>query len=109
VYPDGRTYFDFGNNRVGGQLSYRPKATIVGTWQHFAFVASQQGNFMQIYRNGVLEAQQARMTPLYSPSSDLVIGQGFSGLLSEIRIFERAVSSSQIRSIYESERSDYRD
>jgi serine/threonine protein kinase len=109
VYSDGRIYFDFGNNRAGGSLSYRPKATILGTWQHFAFVASQEGNFMQIYRNGVLEAQQSRMTPFYSPPFDLVIGQGFSGLLSEVSIFERAVPASQIRSIYESERSKFRD
>jgi len=53
-WSDGVVYWDFG----GSRLSYTPPQSIVGTWQHFALVASQRGNTMRIYRNGVLEASR---------------------------------------------------
>jgi len=62
-YADGTIYWDFGDIEHGGRLSYTPPVSIAGTWQHFALVASQAGNCMAIYRNGVREAVKSGMTP----------------------------------------------
>src|SRR5580765_767154 len=100
TYPDGKVYFDFGNNHADGQLGYIPPVSIIGRWQHFAFVASQSGNFMKIYRNGVLEAQKTGMTPLENINYDLLLGDSFEGLLDEVKIYDRALSATEILSIY---------
>jgi len=99
-YSDGKVYFDFGNNHTDGQLSYVPPVSIFDCWQHFALVASQTGNFMKIYRNGVLEAQKLGMTPFENVNYDLLLGGCFTGLLDEVRIYDRALSASEILAIY---------
>ncbi len=99
-YNDGKVVFDFGNNHTEGQLSYTPPVSILGSWQHFVFVASQTGNFMKIYRNGALEAQKIGMTPFANISYDLLLGDGFAGLLDEVKIYNRALSASEILAIY---------
>jgi PKD repeat protein len=103
-YSDGRVYWDFGDIGGEGRLYYTPPVPIVGTWQHFAFVASQSGNFMRIYRNGILEAEKAGMTPLTEGSFDLDISGennslwqvSFDGILDEFRVWDVARSQPQI-------------
>jgi hypothetical protein len=94
---DHKIYWAFGNTSGGGQLSYSQPPLMVGSWQHFAFVASQSGNYMAIYRNGVLEAQKTGMTPLTAGNRSLVFG----GLAvnedwDEVRIWSVARSADQI-------------
>lgn len=102
-YGNHRIYWDFGNIRTEGRLWYIPPESILGTWQHFAFVASQRGNFMRIYRNGVLEAQKPNMTPLTGGKFDLNIGGetyipvSFGGMLAEFRIWNVARSQTEIQ------------
>lgn len=76
---DGRVYWYFGNIN-SGQLAYTPPVPLTNAWQHFAFVASQSGNSMAVYRNGVLESQKSGMTPFIQNSSDLVIGARMQNL-----------------------------
>jgi hypothetical protein len=102
-YADGSVYWDFGDINNGGRLGYLPPVSLVGTWQHFALEASQNGNFMRIYRNGVLEAQQAGMTPYQGGNWDLHIGGEtspfyipFGGLIDEFRIWNVARTQGQI-------------
>ena len=101
-YSDGNVYWDFGDIFNGGRLSYQPPESIVGTWQHFALVASQSGNYMRIYRNGVLEASKTGMTPLVQANLDLDLsgfpaGVPFGGLLDEFRIWNVARTPEEIR------------
>jgi len=100
TYQDGKVYFDFGNNHTEGQLSYIPPVSLIDRWQHFAFVASRSGNFMKIYRNGVLEAQKSGMTPLENVNYDLLLGDGLEGLLDEVKIYNRALPAAEILSSY---------
>jgi hypothetical protein len=101
----GTVYWDFGDIDNGGRLGYLPPVSLVGTWQHFALEASQSGNFMRIYRNGVLEAEQAGMTPYQGGNFDLHIGGEiyswinipFGGLIDEFRIWNVARTQSQIQ------------
>ena len=96
-WADGVVYWDFGNNGTGGRLSYTPPVSILGSWQHFAFVASQSGNYMKIFRNGVQEATKAGMTPFVRTNVSLLIGD-FGGQVDEFRIWNTARSQAAIQS-----------
>lgn len=105
-WTDGRVYWDFGDISLGGRLSYMPPASIVGRWAHFAFVASQAGNYMRIYRNGVLEAEKAGMRPFLGGNfqfrlGGLGTGGFFRGRLDEFRIWNVARSAEQIAANYD--------
>lgn len=112
-FTDGKVYFDFGNANEGnvagyGRLSYTPPESIVGRWNHFAFVVSRSGNFTRIYRNGVLEAQMARVGTFPRQFGNLQIGglfdddaQGsFKGDMDEIRVWNTARSAAQVADAY---------
>lgn len=96
-WVDGVVYWDFGNIFTGGRLAYAPPVEIRGTWQHFAFVASQSGNYMRIYRNGVLEAQKTGMTPFNRGNYHLVIGNTYKGQFDEVRIWNYARTQTEIQ------------
>ncbi|GIV10350.1 MAG: hypothetical protein KatS3mg019_2441 [Fimbriimonadales bacterium] len=99
----GSVVFDFGNWTTQGRLAYVPPQPIIGTWQHFAFVASRSGNYMRIYRNGVLEAQKSGTTSFTRGNLDLYIGfgasgfTGYRGLIDEVRIWNRARTQREIQ------------
>jgi parallel beta-helix repeat protein len=100
-FVDGMVYWDFGNITLGGRLAYVPPVQIVNSWQHFAFVASQSGNYMAIYRNGNLEAFKVGMRPLVRTNLDLNLsgapsGLPYHGLLDEFRIWKVARSQPEI-------------
>ena len=104
-WSDGNVYFDFGSLSTNGRLTYTPPTSLIGTWQHFALVASQAGNYMRIFRNGVLEAQKTGMTPFVRGTQPLQIGSGqgmdyFNGQIDEFRIWNRARSPREILSDY---------
>ncbi len=91
-YTDGIVYWDFGNSAAAGRLAYRPPVSLVGTWQHFAFVAKSPPNgFMRIYRNGVLEAQTNTASAVTASARDLVLGRfaawNLDGELDEFRVW----------------------
>lgn len=100
-WSDGVVYWDFGNIFTGGRLAYTPPQSVVGTWQHFAMVVSQNGNFMRIYRNGVLEAQKVGMTPFANLNMPLLIGgSGFLGELDDVRVWNYAREQFEIQRGY---------
>ena len=97
----GAVIWDFGNTITGGRLSYTPPVSLTNSWQHFAFVASQSGNVMSIYRNGVLETQKSGMKTFGRGVYELRIGGGgtnaFGGLINEFRVWSAALSQSTIQ------------
>ncbi len=99
--PDvGVTYWDFGNILTTGRLGSVPApAGSVSNWVHYALVASQSGNYMRIYTNGVLCANQSGMTPFVPGSYELRIGSGtYHGGLDEFRVWNSARSQADIQS-----------
>ena len=107
-WSDGIVYWDFGVWGGAGRLSYTPPAnSTVGVWQHWALVASQSGNYMRIFRNGVQVAQKTGMTPRTLANAanwELKLGSGesptlgFGGELDEFRIWSVARTPTEIQS-----------
>jgi hypothetical protein len=101
-WSSGVVYWDFGNINNGGRLAYTPSDSIVGTWQHFALVSSVSGNYMSIYRNGVLEASKSGASTFSRGQNDLSLGWTpvdsgfFDGELDEFRIWNRARTTEEI-------------
>ncbi|HEY1716827.1 MAG TPA: LamG-like jellyroll fold domain-containing protein [Verrucomicrobiae bacterium] len=97
----GNTFWDFGNISGAGRLGPIPApANSISNWVHYAFVASQSGNYMSIYTNGVLCATKSGMTPFVRGNYSLQIGgPGFSynGRLDEFRVWNIARSQAQIQ------------
>ncbi|HSH17241.1 MAG TPA: LamG domain-containing protein, partial [Verrucomicrobiae bacterium] len=100
-WSDGRVIWDFGGRR----LQYTPPVSIVGTWQHFAFVSSVVNGYMLIYRNGVLEAIEASGAGTFARGNfDLNLGNNFGGSgvnffrgeLDEFRVWNVVRSPEQI-------------
>ncbi len=96
----GNTYWDFGNISGGGRLGpVSAPANSLSNWVHYAFVASQSGNYMSIYTNGILCATKSGMTPFVRGSYTLQIGgPGFPyhGAIDDFRVWNNARSQAQI-------------
>ena len=96
-WSDNRVYWDFGNINGEGRLVYTPPVSIVGSWQHFAFVASRSGNYMKIFRNGIEEATKPGVSTITPGLRDLKLGL-MSGQLAEFRIWKVARTGDEILS-----------
>jgi uncharacterized membrane protein len=92
----GTVGWDFGNINTGGRLSYTPSVAYTNSWQHFAFVASQGGNYMRIYRNGVLEASKVGMVPFKAANKSLRLGSNIGMSLADFRVWNVARTDAQI-------------
>jgi hypothetical protein len=103
-WGDGGTYWDFGDITSGGRLAYYPtNPPLTEVWQHYALVASQSGNYMRIYHNGILQAQATGMKPFTQYNANLLLGGGtiynyyFYGGLCEFRIWNAALDQATIQ------------
>lgn len=100
-WSDGVVYFDFGTNSAG-RITYAPPAgTDFTQWNHFAFVASQSGNYRRIYHNGVQVRNLSGMA-VYTPADrNLRLGNNnFVGELDEVRVWNVARSPEDIAAYY---------
>ncbi len=75
----------------------------ISNWVHYAFVASQSGNYMSIYTNGVLSATKSGMTPFVRGVYDLCIGGGpsgfyYHGTIDDFRVWKTARTQTDIQS-----------
>ena len=68
-----------------------------GTWTHIA--GTYDGANLRLYVNGVLVKTQARTGTIFSSPNPLYIGgkgSQFSGLIDEVRVYNRALSAAEI-------------
>jgi len=74
------------------------------TWHHV--VGIRRGNFLEIYVDGVLENDQSGVqTGSINPAAPFFIGtegavEFWNGLIDEVRIYDRALSSDEIKRLY---------
>ena len=99
---DGNIYWDFGNIEGNGRLSVLA-SKVVGHWVNVALVATQSGNDMLIYINGIIQAQSGSMTPFQQYAADLLLGGGgvnnfyFNGAMADFRIWNKALDPSTLQ------------
>jgi len=100
-WTNGNIIFDFGN--IGaGRLELPAPADLLEGWHHFAFVASNSGQFMQVFHNGQLLGQKAAAAGFTSVDVPLAIADNFNGALDELRIWNVARTPAQIEANYQS-------
>lgn len=104
-------FFDFGNISGGGRLFFEPWALpSTPTWEHFVLISSKKNNKIQLYINGNLVSSVSSYSTLTPDGTrDLHIGGGvsyssslfyFDGRLDDIRIYDRAISSTEVTSLF---------
>jgi hypothetical protein len=94
-YGGGNFFWDFGNGWGSGRVTYNSRLP-VGTWQHVAVVASQNGRYMSVFTNGVVEYSATRFDPFERGNYTLEFGSGFVGELDEFRVWNEARAANQI-------------
>lgn len=101
----GVVYWDFGRITSGGRLS-KIAPTLTDGWHHWVFWASG-GNSMKIYLDGAEWATQASGDSAgYTGSSTFSIGSFlpsslyFNGRIDNVRIYNRALSESDVKQLY---------
>ena len=91
----GGTFGGAGANVLG------PSALPANSWSHLAL--TYDGAFLRLYVNGTLLASQARAGTITNSTNQLQIGgdsiygQYFNGMIDEVRIYNTALSASQIQ------------
>jgi hypothetical protein len=81
--------------------TYGPSALPTGTWTHLA--VTYDGAAIRLYVNGVSVAVAARTGDLATTTNSLQIGgdsiygQYFKGLIDEVRVYDRALSQTEIQ------------
>jgi hypothetical protein len=80
---------------------------VTNQWQHIS--GTYDGTNMTVYLNGVQDGQMAQTGAIdYGTSEDLIFGsdgpalntESFTGLMDDIRIYGRCLSSNEIAAIY---------
>ena len=70
-----------------------------GEWHHAACV--YDGSAVKVYVNGVLEASNPYSSGISANNAPLRIGDKFDGLIEEVTIYNRALTATEIRAIYD--------
>ncbi|MDE0686099.1 MAG: dockerin type I domain-containing protein [Candidatus Poribacteria bacterium] len=66
-------------------------------WYHLA--VTFDGKTMRVYIDGELNSELPNGIPLTPSQADLVIGRGFSGIIDEIKVYNKALSQDEIKNI----------
>jgi hypothetical protein len=107
---NGGTGFEIDGPNVcsgGLQISATFQTFTGANWQHIVGTYSAADGMLKTYENGVL-INQTPLTSQLSHSGDLYIGGanvagddgGFNGLINEVRIYNRALSASDVQQLY---------
>jgi hypothetical protein len=88
------------------ELRYFNGSTAVrtNTWYHVAM--TYDGAFLKLYVNGKLDGSAAACGPVLTSDQPLVIGGespgpwNFNGLIDEVSLYDRALSDTEVLSIY---------
>jgi len=93
------------NSGTTGRAEYIIPLTDQGTWVHL--VGLYDGAFWRLYRNGVEVASRQRTVGAIQVDWDWAIGarapgsRFFTGAIDDVRIYDRALSATEIQAIYE--------
>ena len=82
-------------------ISVESTDNIRSRWYHSA--VTFDGKTMRIYINAQLNSELPNDVPIAPSEDDLVIGQGFSGIIDEARIYNKALSEDEIEDAFTGE------
>jgi len=85
-------------NSSGTPISVSGGSVSVNTWHHVAM--AYDGAFIRIYLDGFKVSSISQSGTTYSDSESLFIGTWFNGIIDEVRIYNRALSESEIQELY---------
>ena len=112
IYHDGNTYLSFATGNGSSTYSSANNTLAAGVWQFWAFIYIASGNFyVTIYLNAVdvTTAHQNHPLPTF-PGSTLYLGSNngasgwFNGDMALPRIYNCALTSTQITAMFQNER-----
>jgi hypothetical protein len=87
------------NQNIIGYISFSDVGSgITGGWQHIAM--SYKGGSIKLYINGELADQNSIVGSIGTNNNDLLLGDGVSGKLDEVRVSNKELSSQWIRGSY---------
>lgn len=111
--PINTNIFDYGNISTG-RLTSPASSPVFDTWEHYVFVKSTIGNFMKIYKNGIQIATKSGGATISNKAKPVVLGgspannehsdQLFKGSLDDLKIFNKALSATEVLNIYNTEK-----
>jgi hypothetical protein len=98
--PNGRPAFGATFGGIPYQITFAPALLAVNQWTHLA--ATYDGTAVRLYVSGVEVATSPRTGPITTTNGVLTIGSNsydeyFSGLIDEIRIYNRALTVGEIQ------------
>ena len=97
--------WDYGDLYSTGRLIAQPDPFNTN-WNHFVFIVSAKSNYMAIYKNDTLIASGNQHSSIINKNRVLQIGGFkpflFNGVLDDIAIFDRAISSYEVNMLYTS-------
>lgn len=111
---NGWSLFIFGNNTVGVGMRNGSTTntrtftnTIKDQWTHI--VGTWSGSTISVYQDGVLKSSSGQTIKPAVNSTNVTIGRlpnthYFSGELDEVRIYDKALTLAEVKSLYESHR-----
>jgi hypothetical protein len=103
LYANSDTAAPVGDLYIGGaeQILHGTSAVPLNTWTHLAL--TYDGATMRLYVNGTQVSSQARTGNVATSANalriggDSVWGEYFNGLIDEVRVYNRALSASEIQ------------
>jgi hypothetical protein len=105
ILQSSTTNFQFGTNKQGSPWAWAATSPILNTWTHY--VAVYEGSMMTLYQNG-LPVGYGSFSQANTNATNLpfYIGKDigtyfFNGSLDDIAVYSRALSSSEVQSIYQ--------
>lgn len=90
-------YWHFGDINAGGACLSNWRPVPLGEWRHFAFVASQSGNFMKVFVNGTEHRAVLNFNDLAPGNYSLELGRLVVGDLDEFRVWNTARTAAEIQ------------
>jgi hypothetical protein len=96
----------FLNTSTNNYYRYSSLPIVQNTWYHLVFIFDYQNDRTDIYINGVLangSKQKIIDTPMIVGIPSIIkIGEGFYGYISDLKIFNKALSSNDVMNLYKS-------
>ncbi|MFA4998426.1 MAG: LamG-like jellyroll fold domain-containing protein [Candidatus Paceibacterota bacterium] len=105
ISEDGSVVFSLGNGTSAEVISNNYSSELLGEWTHL--VAVWDGQTLKQYINGELQPETKSFSGAIGSSEDnLILGQGLSGKMDDIRIYNYAFSGEDVKTDYMARKDD---